>query len=312
MTHLCSVNKPPIECRNHRCSIAALAAFECPCTGAIYPIRCQDYSSDPRTGLFSRSADRIRGQDRDRLLQANLKIWGYGRYCESTMHSPQYCILRSGRHRSVSALCRCQSHKKRKHTNNFMTDTMLGFSTRTTSFNPATQSTMKGGTKSPPIVDTLKRNEGMRLLGSSWKTSEDTKLIRNRKVINKYLRRIGRTSDQTLSLDSHGFCCLPFKKFLLIIEVPEDDGAKWFFYAKVFDLKSNSDSKTKLHQRKAAVKLSDMSLGTKGATLGLDGNEVNLCFSMPVEGLKYNTMTDCIEDFIHTAVEINARLQNVP
>jgi hypothetical protein len=188
---------------------------------------------------------------------------------------------------------------------------MPGFSAKTTSFNPASQLTMKGGTKFSPIIETLKRNEGMRLLGSSWKTTEDAQLIRNRKVINKYLRRIGRNSHLTLSLDSHGLCCLPFKKFLLIIEVPEDDGAKWFFYAKVFDLKINSDSKTKLHQRKAAVQLSEMSLGTKGATLGLDGNEVNLCFSMPVEGLKYTTMTDCIEDFIQTAVEINARLQNV-
>jgi hypothetical protein len=153
----------------------------------------------------------------------------------------------------------------------------------------------------------------MRLLGSSWKTSynENTQLTRNRKVINKYLRRIGRTSDQTLSLDSHGLCCLPFKKFLLIIEVPEDDGTKWFFYAKVFDLKISSDAKTKLNQRKAAVQLSGMQLGTKGATLGLDGNEVNLCFSMPVAGLKYNNMTDCIEDFIQTAVDINARLHNV-
>ena len=117
--------------------------------------------------------------------------------------------------------------------------------------------------------------------------------------------------DQTLSLDSHGLCCLPFKKFLLIIEVPEDDGEKWFFYAKVFDLTISSDAKTKLNQRKAAVQLSGMQLGTKGATLGVDGNEVNLCFSMPVAGLKYNSMTDCIEDFIQTAVDINARLQDV-
>jgi hypothetical protein len=180
---------------------------------------------------------------------------------------------------------------------------MLGFSTRT-------PPTMKR-TNSPPIVDALKRNDGMRLLGSSWKTSENTQLAKNRKVINKYLRRIGKTSDQTLSLDSHGFCCLPFKKFLIIIEVPEDDGAKWFLYAKVFDLKVISDAKAKLNQRKEAVQLSGTQLGTKGATLGLDGNEVNLCFSMNVAGLKYNKITDCIEDFMQTAVEINARLQNV-
>jgi hypothetical protein len=54
-----------------------------------------------------------------------------------------------------------------------------------------------------------------------------------------------------------------------------------------------------------------MPLGTKGATLGLDGNEVNLCFSMPVMGLKYDNMTDCMEDFMQTAVEINSRLQKV-
>jgi hypothetical protein len=166
-------------------------------------------------------------------------------------------------------------------------------------------------TNSPPIVDTLKRNEGMRLLGSSWKKPENTQLARSRKVINKYLRRIGRTSDQTLSLDSQGICCLPFKKFLIIIEVPEDDGERWFLYTKVFDLKISSDAKTKLNQRKEAAQLSSMKLGTKGATLGVDGDEVNLCFSMPVSGLKYDDMTDCIEDFMQSAVEINARLQNV-
>jgi hypothetical protein len=180
---------------------------------------------------------------------------------------------------------------------------MLGFSTR----KPVTMRR----TSSPPIIDTLKRNHSMRLLGSIWETSENTQLARNRKVINKYLRRIKRTSDQTLSLDSHGFCCFPFKKFLIIIEVPEDDEATWFLYAKVFDLKIGSDTKTKLNQRKEAVQLSGMQLGTKGATLGLDGNELNLCFSMPVVGLKYNEMTDCIEDFMQSAVEINARLRNV-
>jgi hypothetical protein len=175
---------------------------------------------------------------------------------------------------------------------------MLGFPTKPTS------------PPQSPIVDTLKRNGGMRLLGSSWKTSVDAQLLRNRKLINKYLRRIGKNSDQTLSLDSHGLCCLPFKKFLLIIEVPEDDGAMWFFYAKVFDLKINYNAKTRL-QRQTAEQLSVTALGTKGATLGLDGNEVNLCFSMPVLGLKYTHMTDCIEDFIQTAVEVNTRLQNI-
>jgi hypothetical protein len=66
-----------------------------------------------------------------------------------------------------------------------------------------------------------------------------------------------------------------------------------------------------LNQRKAAEQLSGMQVGTKG-TLGVDGNEVNLSFSMPVAGLKYDSMTDCIKDFIQTAVEINAaRLQDV-
>ena len=181
---------------------------------------------------------------------------------------------------------------------------MLGFSTR----KPVTTRR----TNSPPIIDILKRNHGMRLLGSIRETSENTQLARNRKVINKYLRRIERTSDQTLSLDSYGFCCFVFKKFLIIIEVPEDDEAKWFLSAKVFDLsKSRSDTKTKSNQRKEAMQLSGMQLGTKGATLGLSGNELNLCFSMPVAGLKFNGMADIIEDFMQSAVEINARLQNV-
>ena len=137
--------------------------------------------------------------------------------------------------------------------------------------------------------------------------SNETCLIQNRKVINKYIQRIGRQANLDLSLDSHGFCYIPFKKFLIIIQVPEDQASILYFYTMIFDLHSSQHNK-KVQKRVAALQLADLSLGKRGSTLSLDGDEVNLSFSVPIQGLKFSEMLDCLEDFMETAMDTNYKL----
>lgn len=134
-------------------------------------------------------------------------------------------------------------------------------------------------------------------------------LKRNRKVINKYIGRIGRRASFDLSLDSHGFCYIPFKKFLIIIQVPEHGADTLLFYTMVFDL-SSSKGNQKVQKKVAALQLRDHPLG-RGSTLSLDGDEVNLSFSVPIHGLKFNDFDELLEDFMQTAIDTNNNLTAV-
>jgi hypothetical protein len=75
----------------------------------------------------------------------------------------------------------------------------------------------------------------------------------------------------------------------------------------VFDLHSSQRNK-KVQKRIAALQLTDLRLGKRGSTLSLDGDEVNLSFSIPIQGLKFSEMLDCLEDFMQTAVDTNYNL----
>ena len=128
---------------------------------------------------------------------------------------------------------------------------------------------------------------------------------KNRKVIDRYLRRMGKNANQDLSLDSRGVCYIPFRKFLVIVDVPDDDGGQCSIYTKVFDMRRV--------QNKARIntilnELNSLQLPTGGATLSLDEDEVYLFHSAPIEGLKFKDMVETVEAFLRMAVDINANL----
>jgi hypothetical protein len=134
-----------------------------------------------------------------------------------------------------------------------------------------------------------------------------TDVRRNRNLINKYIRRLGCKANLDLSLDSYGFCYIPFKKFLIIIGVPEDGTGMLYFQTMVFDLHS-SQGITRMHKKVAALQLAG---GKKGSFLSLHGDEVDLSFSTPIHGLKFKDMVDCLEDFMQTAVDRNSDLHSI-
>jgi hypothetical protein len=151
--------------------------------------------------------------------------------------------------------------------------------------------------------------EAMHILERPFRLSHGSSPKRNRKVINKYLQRMGRKVNRDLSLDSNGSCCIPFRKFLVIVDVPGDDGGQCNIYTKVFDLRSNPFKKKVEH---ALNEMSTMlQLHTGGTTLGLEGEEVFLFFSTPIEYLRFKQMEEMMEDFLGNAVAINTTLDAV-
>lgn len=144
---------------------------------------------------------------------------------------------------------------------------------------------------------------------SSERLGEAT-LQRNRKIVNNYLKRIGKQGNIDLSLDSHGFCYIPFKKFLIIIGVPDDGNGLIYFQTMIFDLDS-ANGITKVHKRVAAANLTDMSLGKHGSYVHMEGDEINLSMAQPMKGLSYKDMTDSLNDFMATAVKTNSRIEAI-
>jgi len=138
----------------------------------------------------------------------------------------------------------------------------------------------------------------------------DLSLKKNRKLVSKYLRRVGRNAHLDLSLDSQGFCYIPFKKFLIVVEVPEGEATTVHLHTMVFDLHSIRGA------RKENIKMTIEGLGCTlfeqaGTNLSLDGDDVILSISTPISSLKCNDMINLMENFMQTAIETNRSLQAV-
>lgn len=133
---------------------------------------------------------------------------------------------------------------------------------------------------------------------------------RHRNTISKYLKRIGKEANLDLSLDAYGFCYIPFKKFLIIIGVPDDGAGLLHFQTMIFDLDS-ARGISKVHKRVAAANLTDMSLGKLGCRLRMEGDEISLSLTTQIKGLSYEDMTEFLEDFMQTAVKTNADLGGI-
>jgi hypothetical protein len=140
-------------------------------------------------------------------------------------------------------------------------------------------------------------------------TLDKDRLKKNRRVVAQYLKRIGTDVGKNLSLNAEGVCYFPYhQKFIIVVEVPEDHLDVCFIYTMVCQLGGN-DNRTEV--MKLAMELNYMQYGTRGATIGLEEDEVNLCISTPITSLStYCHLKAVVEDFMQTAVEINLKLDN--
>lgn len=140
-------------------------------------------------------------------------------------------------------------------------------------------------------------------------TLDKDRLKKNRRVVTQYLKRMGNDIGKKLSLNAEGICYFPYhQKFIIVVEVPEDDLDVCFIYTMVCQLGGNEN---RMEVMRLAMELNYMQYGTRGATIGLKEDEVNLCISTPIASLStYCDLKFVVEDFLQTAVETNIKLDN--
>ena len=129
-------------------------------------------------------------------------------------------------------------------------------------------------------------------------------------MVNKYLKKFGRKAQLDLSLDTFGYCYIPFKRFLIVLSVPDDGAGLIHFQTMVFDLES-AQGISKVHKRVAAANLTELSLGTKGSFLAMNGDEISLCLSTKIHGMRFAEMLSLLEDFMLTAADTNTKLEAI-
>lgn len=138
--------------------------------------------------------------------------------------------------------------------------------------------------------------------------SDDELLKKNRRQIDNYLRRLGALMGKEVSLNAEGMSYFSYKKFVVVVEVPMDHNNNVYIYTMVSRVGATDNLAAVL---KKAMELNYMEYLTRGATLGLDGEEVNLCFSTPISGLPFCDLKAAMENFLLTTSEVNEQLEAV-
>jgi hypothetical protein len=145
---------------------------------------------------------------------------------------------------------------------------------------------------------------------SSWNTASE-RTAKNRKIVNSYLRRMHhhhRGEKKDLVLNESGVCIIQYKKFIIALEVPDDNSGCFVVSSMVFRI-DNGDINNRLALMEKAMELNYMQEETRGACLGLQGDEISLCFSAPIATLTREHLVHYMEDFMQTCAEMNAALE---
>lgn len=129
--------------------------------------------------------------------------------------------------------------------------------------------------------------------------------IKNRKIMNAILKYVGQKVHKELSLCNKGVCYFQCNQFMIMVEVPENSESV-FLYSMVFGLR-RKDNRTAILE--TCMQLNYMQQLTRGSTLGLNGDEVNLCYSCSVSSLTRDSFVEALENFIVTALQVNEQLE---
>lgn len=135
----------------------------------------------------------------------------------------------------------------------------------------------------------------------SW-SSETDMTKKNRKLINSHLRRMGDVVGKEASLNKNGSCLLRFRRFVVTIEVPNDHSGDFHVHTMIYRIEKGDDRYALI---KKCMELNYNAEGTRGGTLGLLDDEINLFFSSPVAGLTRERLAHCLEDFMQTILDVN-------
>ena len=132
-------------------------------------------------------------------------------------------------------------------------------------------------------------------------------LRRNRKQISNYIKRIGKEANVDLALDSRGYCCIPFKKFFVLVQIPEDNPRCVFFYTKVLDMRL-SRNPNKVYSRALSARKHGVTFGKYGSVPRVERDEVTLSMNYPISDLDFDKMVECLDDFMQASLMINKAL----
>jgi hypothetical protein len=136
----------------------------------------------------------------------------------------------------------------------------------------------------------------------------EKRLKKNRRLVNKYVRKIGSQANlkDSLELDSYGFCYIPFKRFLIILSVPQDNPEHVVLQTMIFDLGGKDE--TKARRKLCCMQYRQVHLGRHKSVIQLEGDEVFLSNCFLIQGLRYAEMVDRLDDFMETALNTNTDL----
>jgi hypothetical protein len=109
-----------------------------------------------------------------------------------------------------------------------------------------------------------------------------------------------------VSLNERGICFVQYKKFIISLEIPDNNAGCFLVSSMVFRIEKG-DNRLALMEK--AMKLNYMQEDTRGASLGSQGDEINLCFSAPIATLTRDHLVHYLEDFMQTAADMNAALE---
>ena len=139
-------------------------------------------------------------------------------------------------------------------------------------------------------------------------SAEEEKLAKARRAIDGYLKKISHVSGKNYTFNKDtGMCYFPYHRFIVVIEVPADHPGSLYIYTCV--CKINAPQDNLLQIMKVAMELNYMQHRTRGATLGMEASEVNLCLSVPLTGLSPAGLKQLMDDFLVTTVEVNTQLE---
>jgi hypothetical protein len=145
-------------------------------------------------------------------------------------------------------------------------------------------------------------------LRSNSLEEEETQVSINRRRLEGYLRCVVSLLGKEVSLNENGMCFFRYKKFIVTVEVPQDQCTHMYLYTMVCQLNKKEDNRLVLQK---AMELNYMQIATNGSTLGYNGNEINMCYSTPIRSLTLDGLKDILVTFMKTASEINERLDSL-
>lgn len=142
---------------------------------------------------------------------------------------------------------------------------------------------------------------------ASWSKETDV-TKKNRKLINSLLRRMSDIVGKDASLDPSGMCHFQFRRFVVSLDVPvaDDQSGCFRLYTLVLRIEKGDNRYALM---KKCMELNYNGVHTRGACLGMEGDEISLFRESTVAGLTRDRLARCLEEFMQTTLEVNHELE---